>query len=329
MGGGSMTAALNSAGRAPLVPAEVDLSDFQYMELDVRLLRDSKFAAEVDPEAFRAGVLLWCASWHQVPAGSLPNNDVELSSLAGFGRVVKEWKKFRDEALSSFVLCSDGRLYHPTIAEKALSAWASRLRHNHGRLLERMRKDNKKRTEEKQPLLPYPSFEDWNSERLSGGIPATTHSSSGGIPPETALRGNREGDGKGDGEGDSSSVPVGTGAAGAEPARKPKATDPVEIIFGYGVPMLTAAGSSDKHARSFLGGLRKTHGDEAVIDKLRECLKAKPLQPLEWLAAALPPPSSQTAGERSEEAIRAENARTTAEAKKALFGTKTPETFDA
>ena len=74
--------------------------------------------------------------------------------------------------------------------------------------------------------------------------------------------------------------------SGGEP---PKMTDPDDIIFGYGVPLLTNAGTADKQARSFLGGLRKAHGDNALIDKLRECLKAKPLQPLEWLAAALPP----------------------------------------
>lgn len=67
-------------------------------------------------------------------------------------------------------------------------------------------------------------------------------------------------------------------------------TDPAEIIFGYGLSMLVNAGTGEKQARSFLGGLRKAHGDEVLIDKLRECAKAKPLQPLEWLAAALPPP---------------------------------------
>lgn len=64
---------------------------------------------------------------------------------------------------------------------------------------------------------------------------------------------------------------------------------PDEIIFGYGVPLLTNAGTPEKQARSFLGGLRKQHGDAALIDKLRDCLRAKPLQPVEWLAAALPP----------------------------------------
>jgi len=89
------------------------------------------------------------------------------------------------------------------------------------------------------------------------------------------------------------SVPNGTDG------KPSKVTDPNEIIFGYGVPLLTSAGIADKQARSFLGGLRKHHGDDALIEKLRQCLREKPLQPLEWLAAALPPPSSGGSGKRS------------------------------
>lgn len=99
------------------------------------------------------------------------------------------------------------------------------------------------------------------------------------------------------------SVPDGTDAAGVKPGDPPPADpppadppkppmEPDEIIFGYGVPLLVNAGSADKAARSFLGGLRKQHGDAAVIDKLRDCIREKPLQPLEWLAAALPPTKS-------------------------------------
>lgn len=80
---------------------------------------------------------------------------------------------------------------------------------------------------------------------------------------------------------DTSSVAKATGA------KAPLTPD--EIIFGYGVPLLTNAGTNDKQARSFLGGLRKSHGDDALVDALRDCIKAKPLQPLEWMAKALPP----------------------------------------
>lgn len=74
---------------------------------------------------------------------------------------------------------------------------------------------------------------------------------------------------------------------------KPPAMKPEEIIFSYGVPLLTNAGTAEKQARSFLGGLRKAHGDGAVVNALRECLRVKPLQPLEWLAKALPPAGAQ------------------------------------
>lgn len=79
----------------------------------------------------------------------------------------------------------------------------------------------------------------------------------------------------------------GNSEAKASGAKAPMTTD--EIIFGYGVPLLTNAGTPEKQARTFLGGLRKQHGDEVLVNTLRDCLKAKPLQPLEWIAAVLPP----------------------------------------
>lgn len=177
----------------PLVPADVDLRDFQYMELDVQKLRDSRFAAEVEAEAFRAGILLWCAAWHQVPAGSLPDNDTELSQLAGFGRVVREWKRVRDQALSLFVRCNDGRLYHPVIAEKAVAAWDSKQRHQYDKLCDRLRKENKKRADNDHPILRIPSFEQWKSGGKVEEIPPESMELSGGIPAVNALRGNGEG----------------------------------------------------------------------------------------------------------------------------------------
>lgn len=191
---------------APLVPAEVDLRDFQYMELDVRRLRDSRFGAEVSGDAFRAGVMLWCASWHQVPAGSLPDDDIELANLAGYGRFVKEWKKSRDQALQGFTKCSDGRLYHETVCEKATQAWNAKLQHQYERAKDRLRKANKARASETPPRPPLLelTFDAWNLQRLDGGIPMEKAEASAGIPqnqpaeksgipPENPLRGNGEG----------------------------------------------------------------------------------------------------------------------------------------
>lgn len=168
----------------PLVPAEVDLRGFETMPLAVQMLRDSRFASEVTPEAFRAGVLLWCAAWHQVPAGSLPDNDAELAKLAGYGFVVKEWRKVKQQAMTKFIACSDGRWYHEEIAERALTAWRARLEHFYERAKERLRKANKARSDKGLQPLAELTFDQWNERRLSGGIPMEKADAFRELPPE-------------------------------------------------------------------------------------------------------------------------------------------------
>ena len=84
---------------APLVTASVDLRDFAFMPLDVVRLRDSSLAITASGDEFRAAVLLWCASWHQLPAASLPDDDAQLAQFAGYGRVVKEWRRLKAGAM--------------------------------------------------------------------------------------------------------------------------------------------------------------------------------------------------------------------------------------
>jgi hypothetical protein len=101
---------------APLTPPDCDLRDFQFMPLDVLRLRDSDLSTLSTGDEFKAAVLLWCASWHQVPAASLPADERLLARHSGAGPA---WKKVREVAMRGFVLCSDGRYYHPVVAEKA------------------------------------------------------------------------------------------------------------------------------------------------------------------------------------------------------------------
>lgn len=98
------------------------------MPLEVARLLSSDMAATVAPEACWAAVLLWCAAWHQVPAASIPNDDRVLARLAGHGRNQRSWMRIRNGALQGWRHCSDGRLYHPVVAEKALEAWMERLK---------------------------------------------------------------------------------------------------------------------------------------------------------------------------------------------------------
>lgn len=117
---------MNKSLPEPLTPPDCDLSHFQDMPLNIPKLMGSSFLAQTlarNPEAFGYAVILWMAAWHQVPAASLPNDDVELARLAGFGRFVDQWLKVREDVIKGFVLCSDGRLYHPYIAERAIAAW--------------------------------------------------------------------------------------------------------------------------------------------------------------------------------------------------------------
>ncbi|MBS0533257.1 MAG: DUF1376 domain-containing protein [Proteobacteria bacterium] len=106
----------------PLTPPNCDLRKFPYMPVDVVRLRDSEAVVVLTPEEFLAAMLLWCAAWHQLPAASLPTDDRVLASLAGYGRDLEAWQKVRQGALRGFILCTDGRLYHPIIAEKAIEA---------------------------------------------------------------------------------------------------------------------------------------------------------------------------------------------------------------
>lgn len=67
----------------------------EWFPLHYRRLLTSRFAATVSPEAGFYAVLLWCASAEQDPAGTLPDDDVELARLAGLGRDVAGWREMR------------------------------------------------------------------------------------------------------------------------------------------------------------------------------------------------------------------------------------------
>jgi hypothetical protein len=105
----------------PFVSNDIDLRTSTWMRLDINRLLDSDLYALSSGEEFKAALTLWCKSWHQVPAGSLPEDDRVLSHLAGVS--VSKWSKLRDMAMKNWVLCSDSRYYHPVVTEQASAAW--------------------------------------------------------------------------------------------------------------------------------------------------------------------------------------------------------------
>lgn len=163
---------------APLTPPDCDLQDFPFMPLHVARLRDSDLAAEEHPEACWYAVMLWSAAWHQLPAGSLPDNETVLARLCGLGRDLKTFRRHRAGAMRGFVLCDDGRLYHPVIAEQAVAAWEGKKQQRWRSECARIKKANQRNGTSQ----PTPSYEEF----LAGVSPAIPDPSPDNVPEDTA-----------------------------------------------------------------------------------------------------------------------------------------------
>lgn len=106
----------------PPIPEDTDLRHMPGYMIDVQSLLGSDLAALGDPAANWFAVLTWCASFHQIPAGSLPDDDTVLAYLVRLGRDVRTWKKMREKgAMKGWVKHSDGRLYHPAVTKHVLN----------------------------------------------------------------------------------------------------------------------------------------------------------------------------------------------------------------
>lgn len=107
------------------------LSNHDWVPLYVNRLLGSRFVSHAIAEDRRADIgtalLLWSASFAQDPAGTLPDDDIELAQLAKFGADVEAWRKVRKGVLYGWSFChvdgermggsgADRRLGHPMIA---------------------------------------------------------------------------------------------------------------------------------------------------------------------------------------------------------------------
>lgn len=62
-----------------------------------------------------------------------------------------------------------------------------------------------------------------------------------------------------------------------------EAADPVKALFDTGVQILTAAGQTEKQARSLIGKWRKGRSDGDVLSALIDCRARAISEPVEWL----------------------------------------------
>jgi len=242
----------------PLVPAEVDLRDYPYIPLYIERLFNSDTWALCDADEKVAALRLWCRSWHEEPAGSLPDNDRLLAERAGYGVAVRAFLAVKQNAMRGWVLCNDGRLYHHVVASIALDVWRTKRRTQDKNSAERQRKRLKRaglsggqmadvrRTNDVCPADTWPTSSD----------------ASAGCPPENALKGE---------------IKEISGAIA--PASAPP-SDPIKDLWQRGLAVL---GGATPQARSLLGKLRKTHGDVVVLQAIARCEAEQPCDPPAYL----------------------------------------------
>jgi len=241
----------------PMTPADCDLRGLEYMPLLGQRLFGSDFNGTASDSEWRAALTLWWAAWTQCPAGSLPDDDAALCRLGDLGRDVKTWLKLKGKALHGFVRCSDGRLYHPTLAEQAVIAWDKRQQDRAARTADTQRKAKERaaRSDLFKQLEAVGVTPDSNTKTTELRDLVTRHchgqSDTGHAPvtpPVTRTVTNKTGR-------DVYSVANATGAS------PPKIDDPGKALFDAGVALLVGAGQSDKAARSLIGRWRKGKGD--------------------------------------------------------------------
>jgi hypothetical protein len=116
--------------------------------------------------------------------------------------------------------CSDGRLYHPVVAEIALRAWERKLRKRYNTECARIKKHNQRHSTD----VPYPEYDVWISSGcvpidLSPPRPAAVPKKSRGTKKN--VPGEKGSKGEGEGEGYSNSKRASLSSAGAERDQSP------------------------------------------------------------------------------------------------------------
>lgn len=279
-----------STTTAPLTPPDADLQDFPFMPLHVARLRDSDLAAEENPEACWYAVMLWSASWHQLPAGSLPDNETVLTRLCGLGRDIKTFRKHRAGAMRGFVLCSDGRWYHPVVAEQVVAAWEQKLQQRWRTECARIKKQNQRTGGD----LPAPTYEEFLAS-LSPGTPMTRDPNVPDKSPGTAE--NVPGDksdcpsghrvqetGTGTGTGNNSSEAKASATVASIPV-----DDPAKAAWDLAVRLLVErGGKSESAARSLFGKLLRDNALDArdMLGPAASALSSGTADPFGYLTKA-------------------------------------------
>lgn len=281
----------------PLTPLAGDLRDFPHTPVYRARLFASEFHAQTTDAEWRAGVTLWMKSWDQVPAGSLPTDEIALCRLAELGRDIKTWRKVKAGALRGWILCGDGRMYHPTVAEGVNKALESKL--------SQRSKTAKARIAALQKLLDAASTQDKKDsltveiEKVKQSLKliqsqTTKNTSTDPLEPpvsqsvtdpvaESKEKVNEKEKGL-----DITEAKASAAEAATDP--EPSAAD----LWKSAVELLVSQGSSDATARTFLGGIRKQFTNSIADAVIQAAAVERPVGARAWMVAACTARAGQT-----------------------------------
>jgi hypothetical protein len=181
----------------------------------------------------------------------LPNNDVELARYAGFGRDHQGWLAIREDVLRGFDECTDGRLYHKVVCEKALISFNK---------LESFRERTKKARVAK---VAKASVTEAVTESVTGH--------------------------KGKCNGNSNKKESKSDVLRTDAIASPTYTDSRHELWGEGVPILQSLGVSESQARSMIGKWLKGVKDDAqaVLSTIQKARDLRIQNPVPWITQGL------------------------------------------
>lgn len=293
----------------PLVPADVDLRDFSWMPIEIHRLRRSKawLVCKRNPALAFYMINLWTAAWHDTPAGSLEDDDDVLADLAMCDPA--KWGKVRDQVLRGWEKASDGRLYHPVVAEKANEAWGQKQAQRQRTEAARLAREQKRL----QAMSGKPTG------TVAASVTETVTASNG--TEQTGQGTDRTGNG------DSYSAPTGAGAAAppAPPPPKSAAELTRAELWSAGKSLLSQQGMPSAQCGTFVGKLVRDFGEAIVVEAVRTAVVQQPPDAASFLKATCQHRQRPRNGQPTEDERRAENARATAEAARLLGFDSTPQ----
>ncbi len=281
----------------PLVPAECTMAGNEWFPLHFDRLRKSKWWRRASDTARARNVMMWGEAYKAVPAGSLPDDDDELAEAAGYGMDVAAFIAAKDEIMAPWVLCTDGRWYHPTVCEVVLEAWE--------RISERRRVAAQRKADQRAKVRghgvrnqPVP-HNDAGHPPADDAVPPQTANvprDNGNVPRDTGENGRDIGTQDKTRQDRTYSDPYGSGAEAPGEVER-TSSDPLESLRSLDRRtgawrlalrvLMNRGGFNEARARPLVGKWTQEFGADQVWDAAEAAWNTHTLDPVSYITAAL------------------------------------------